>query len=608
MRIHRYTHWDGTQQVLFPTTEDLLKHLSDNLLEEEGVRRALRDLMRRGLTSEDGQRSVKGMRDFLRQADEKRRELLNKYSPDSFKLSPEETQQLSDKLNSLAEKLEAYHDKMRNFMERLSGRYADSMDEMNRKMQEAYQRYQELQKRLKNQIADRSSQQSTNPGGQDYQGMMNMLDRMNKLLEDENFLKNLPNMLDAAVDDLDNMLDNLDSLTQEQLQQLSDMMNQMQQLEQLMNQYPFQGSQRMGMGEAGQILGQLRGLEKFLRWGQRGMGDPSELDLDEIRNMLGEDAYEQLKYLKGVEQMLEEEGYIIRTGHGMRLTPKGMRKIGDKALREIFHMLNKNRWGDHSTSARGSQGEQLEQTKPYEFGDPLNVNISETLMNALESGNRSVPVRLRPEDFSVHRNEFSTDSETVLCIDVSYSMLMNDALHAGKKVALALHRLIETKFPQDKLHLVAFRSNAKIIRAEDLPSIVSLTYFMEHGTDIKEALRFARQLLGSNRSANRQIILITDGEPTAATLDQGGRLHSGWGSAMLHGRIVRETLKEVRRCTQSGIKINTFMLGADFYRQGFVDQLSRLNAGRVFYTSPDHMGNYIVVDYLANKRKRIGSR
>jgi uncharacterized protein with von Willebrand factor type A (vWA) domain len=608
MRIHRYTHWDGTQQVLFPTTEDLLKHLSDNLLEEEGVRRALRDLMRRGLTSEDGQRSVKGMRDFLRQADEKRRELLNKYSPDSFKLSPEETQQLSDKLNSLAEKLEAYHDKMRNFMERLSGRYADSMDEMNRKMQEAYQRYQELQKRLKNQIADRSSQQSSNPGGQDYQGMMNMLDRMNKLLEDENFLKNLPNMLDAAVDDLDNMLENLDSLTQEQLQQLSDMMNQMQQLEQLMNQYPFQGSQRMGMGEAGQILGQLRGLEKFLRWGQRGMGDPSELDLDEIRNMLGEDAYEQLKYLKGVEQMLEEEGYIIRTGHGMRLTPKGMRKIGDKALREIFHMLNKNRWGDHSTSARGSQGEQLEQTKPYEFGDPLNVNISETLMNALESGNRGVPVRLRPEDFSVHRNEFSTDSETVLCIDVSYSMLMNDALHAGKKVALALHRLIETKFPQDKLHLVAFRSNAKIIRAEDLPSIVSLTYFMEHGTDIKEALRFARQLLGSNRSANRQIILITDGEPTAATLDQGGRLHSGWGSAMLHGRIVRETLKEVRRCTQSGIKINTFMLGADFYRQGFVDQLSRLNAGRVFYTSPDQMGNYIVVDYLANKRKRIGSR
>jgi len=608
MRIHRYTHWDGTQQVLFPTTEDLLKHLSDNLLEEEGVRRALRDLMRRGLTSEDGQRSVKGMRDFLRQADEKRRELLNKYSPDSFKLSPEETQQLSDKLNSLAEKLEAYHDKMRNFMERLSGRYADSMDEMNRKMQEAYQRYQELQKRLKNQIADRSSQQSSNPGGQDYQGMMNMLDRMNKLLEDENFLKNLPNMLDAAVDDLDNMLDNLDSLTQEQLQQLSEMMNQMQQLEQLMNQYPFQGSQRMGMGEAGQILGQLRGLEKFLRWGQRGMGDPSELDLDEIRNMLGEDAYEQLKYLKGVEQMLEEEGYIIRTSHGMRLTPKGMRKIGDKALREIFHMLNKNRWGDHSTSARGSQGEQLEQTKPYEFGDPLNVNISETLMNALESGNRSVPVQLRPEDFSVHRNEFSTDSETVLCIDVSYSMLMNDALHAGKKVALALHRLIETKFPQDKLHLVAFRSNAKIIRAEDLPSIVSLTYFMEHGTDIKEALRFARQLLGSNRSANRQIILITDGEPTAATLDQGGRLHSGWGSAMLHGRIVRETLKEVRRCTQSGIKINTFMLGADFYRQGFVDQLSRLNAGRVFYTSPDQMGNYIVVDYLANKRKRIGSR
>ncbi len=606
MRIHRYTHWDGTQQILFPTTDDLFKHISDNLLEEEGVRRALRDLMRRGLKSEDGLRSVKGMRDFLREAEEKRKELLNQYSPDSFKLTPEEQKALSDKLSDLAQKLEAYHEKMNNFMERLSGKYANNMDDLSRRMQEANQRYQELKNRLQNQISERGMQQPQNLTGQNYQGLMDMLDRMNKLLEDENFLKNLPNMLDAAVDDLDNLLENLDSLTQEQMQQLSDMMSQMQQLEQLMNQYPFQGSQRMGMGEAGQILGQLRGLERFLRWGQRGMGDPSELDLEEMRKLLGEEAYEHLKYLKGVEQMLEEEGYIVRTNQGLKLTPKGMRKIGDRALREIFQMLNKSRWGNHSTALRGSQGDRLEETKPYEYGDPLNINISETLLNALEKGKTGTPLKIAPKNFSVHRVEYSTASETALLIDVSYSMLMNDALHAGKKVALALHRLIETKYPQDTLHLVAFRSNAKLIKAEDLPSIVSLTYFMEHGTDIKEALRFARQLLGSHKTTNRQVILITDGEPTAATLDRGGRLHSGWGSALLHSRIVHETLKEVRRCTQSGIKINTFMLGADYYRRGFIDQLSRLNTGRVFYTSPDQMGNYIVVDYIANKRKRLG--
>jgi uncharacterized protein with von Willebrand factor type A (vWA) domain len=401
------------------------------------------------------------------------------------------------------------------------------------------------------------------------------------------------------------MLENINNMTEEQLQQLSDMMNQMQQLEQLMNQFPFQGSQRMGMGEAGQILSHLRGLERFLRWGQRGMGDPSELNLDELRELLGEEAYESLKYLQNVEQMLEEEGYILRGSHGLRLTPKGMRKIADKALREIFQMLNKSRWGNHNTSVRGSQGERMEETKLYEYGDPMNVNISETLLNALEKRKKGEPLRIHPEDFSVQRVEYSTVSETALLIDVSYSMLMNDALHAGKKVALALHRLIQTKYPQDTLHLVAFRSNAKLIQAEDLPSIVSLTYFMEHGTDIKEALRFARQLLGSNRTANRQIILITDGEPTAATLDRGGRLHSGWGSAMLHGRIVNETLKEVKRCTQSGIRINTFMLGGDYFRQGFVDQLSRMNTGRVFYTSPEQMGNYIMVDYLNNKRKRV---
>jgi uncharacterized protein with von Willebrand factor type A (vWA) domain len=594
------------QQIRFPTSEDLLKHLSDNFLEEEGVRRALRDLMRRGVASDDGQRSVKGLRDFLREAEEKKKELLEKYSPESFKLTPEEAKALSDKLNSLAEKLEAYHDKMRNFMERLSGKYAQNMDELQRKMQEGFERYQELRERLKDQLAQRKAKSPQDLTGQGRQNLMDMLDRMNKLLEDENFLNNLPNMLDAAVEDLDNLLENLNNLTQEQLGQLSDALSQMEQLQQLMNQYPFQGSQQMGMGEAGQILGQLKRLEQFLRWGQRGMADIADLNLDEIRELLGEEAYEQLKYLKGIESMMEEDGYLVRTGQGLKLSPKGMRRIGDKALREIFQMLNKNRWGDHNTTLRGLQGETLEDTKKYEYGDPLNVKIGETLMNALERGARGVPLKIGPEDFAVHRQEFSTDCETVLLIDVSYSMLMNDALHAGKKVALALHRLIETKYPQDVLHLVAFRSNAKVIRAQDLPSIVAITYFMEHGTDIKEALRFSRQVLGSRKAANRQIILITDGEPTAVTLDRGGRLHSGWGSALLHERIVQETLKEVRRCTQSGIKINTFMLGADFYRRGFIDQLSRLNTGRVFYTSPDQIGNYIVVDYIANKRKRIG--
>ncbi len=606
MRIHRYTDWDGTQQVLFPTTNDLLNQLSDHLLEEEGVRRALRDLMRRGFTSEDGQRSVKGMRDFLRQADEKRRELLNKYSPDSFKLTPEEQQALSEKLSKLAEKMEAYNEQMRNFMERMSGKFADRMDEMSKKMQEAYQRYQELQNRLQKQINERGIPRGQpNMSGQNPQSLMDMLDRMSQLLNDENFLNNLPSMMDNAINNLESMLENMSNMTEEQLQQMSDMMNQMQQLEQLMNQFPFQGSQRMGTGEAGQILSQLRGLERFLRWGQRGMGDPAELNLDELRELLGDEAYENLKYLQNVEQMLEDEGFVVRGSHGLRLTPKGMRKIADKALREIFQMLNKSRWGNHNTSLRGSQGEHMEETKLYEYGDPMNVNISETLLNALERRKLGEPIKIHPEDFSVHRVEYSTVSETALLIDVSYSMLMNDALHAGKKVALALHRLIQTKYPQDTLHLVAFRSNAKLIQAEDLPSIVSLTYFMEHGTDIKEALRFARQLLGPNRTTTRQIILITDGEPTAATLDRGGRLHSGWGSAMLHGRIVHETLKEVKRCTQSGIKINTFMLGSDYYRQGFVDQLSRMNTGRVFYTTPDQMGNYIMVDYLNNKRKRV---
>lgn len=605
MRVHRYTRWDGTQQTLFPTSEDIVRHLADRFLEEEGVRRALRDVLRRGYASEDGLRSVKGIRDFLREAEEKKRRLLEKYSPNALKLSPEEAKALSEKLNRLAEKLEAYHEKMRNFLERLSGRYAQEMDEMVRRMRKTYERYQQLRQRLRDQIARRRLKEPQDLTGPGYQDLLGMLERMNRLLEDENFLKNLPAMLEATAEDLDNLLENLDSLTQEQLSALSETLSQMERLEELLSQYPFRGSQRMGLGEAARILAELRRLDQFLRWGQRGIGDLSELNLEEVRELLGDEAYEHLRYLKGLEQMLEEEGYLVRTEHGLKLSPKGIRKIGDKALREIFQMLKKNRWGQHTTLYSGLQGDNLEETKPYEYGDPLHIKISETLMRALER-KRAVPVKIEPEDFSVHRQEFSTDSETVLCIDVSYSMLMNDALQAGKKVAVALQRLIETKFPQDVLYLVAFRSNAKVIKAEDIPSIVAITYFMEHGTDIKEALRFSRQLLSSSKSASKQIILITDGEPTAVTLDRGGRLHSGWGSALLHERIVQETLKEVKRCTQCGIKINTFMLGTDHYRRSFVQQLTRLNMGRVFFTSPDDIGNYIVVDYVANKRKQIG--
>ena len=158
MRIHRYTSWDGSQEVRFPTANDLLKQLSDTFLEEEGVRRALRSLMRRGFESEDGMRSVQGLRDLLQQAEEQKQDLLNKYSPDSFKLSPEESEALSRKLNELAEKLEAYHEQMRNFMERLSGRYHDNMDELAERMRQAQERYQQLKERLGEQINQRSMQ------------------------------------------------------------------------------------------------------------------------------------------------------------------------------------------------------------------------------------------------------------------------------------------------------------------------------------------------------------------------------------------------------------------------------------------------------------------
>jgi uncharacterized protein with von Willebrand factor type A (vWA) domain len=218
-------------------------------------------------------------------------------------------------------------------------------------------------------------------------------------------------------------------------------------------------------------------------------------------------------------------------------------------------------------------------------------------MNAVERRGPGTPVRLQLQDFEVFRTEAMVQASTVLMLDMSRSMPLRGCFVAAKKVALALHSLIRTQYPRDNLYIVGFSDSARLLTPESLHHITWGDYV--YGTNMQHGFLMARRLLARHKSGSRQIILITDGEPTAHSED--GRVHFAYPPT---ARTFHETLREVKRCTTEGITINTFMLERSHYLADFVDQLTRINRGRAFFTTPDRLGDYILVDYV-RERSRV---
>jgi uncharacterized protein with von Willebrand factor type A (vWA) domain len=283
----------------------------------------------------------------------------------------------------------------------------------------------------------------------------------------------------------------------------------------------------------------------------------------------------------------------------MELTPAGQRKIGAKALRDIFKEMKKSLFGNHQSVVRGATGDRTEETKLYEFGDPFYLDIGQTLKNSIIRQYKGIPVKMDPSDFEVYRTEFLSRSATVIMLDLSHSMELYDynRFTAAKKVALALENLIRSQFPRDKLYVVGFGDYARQVKLNDLPF---LTVGPEH-TNTQEGLELSRKLLSKEHDSNKQIIMITDGRPTAARIHGRTFIHT-WG---LHPAILQETYLAAERCRRSQITINTFMLADDYYLVHFVKEMTRICRGRAFYTTPNHLGEYILVDYINKKRKRI---
>ncbi len=412
----------------------------------------------------------------------------------------------------------------------------------------------------------------------------------------------------------------MDNLSPDQRQELMDLMDQMigddrirvdmmelaenleavAPMENYRTRFPFRGNETLPFNEAMRMMGrmqQMEGLEDQFQEARR-MDNLEAINSDMVKNLLGDDEYQSVEQLKELMRTLEEAGYIQKRGNRWELTARGIRKIGQKALQDIFNKLKRDGFGRHQSPFRGTSGERNDESKAYQFGDPFLLDLEKTLMNAVHRRGIGTPVSLQKEDFEVYRTEFTTQSSTVLLIDLSLSMIYNECQQAAKKVAVALESLIRSQFPRDNLFVVGFSSSAREFKAEEL---IQMSHVDNgRGTNLAHGLLLSRQLLGRQHGVNKQIILITDGGPTVWYEDGEWRF-----DYPPNPYAEQQALLEVQRCTRDGITINTFMLEDDQWMVAFVNQLSSINHGRTFFADKNNLGEYLLVDYLNSKRKHI---
>jgi uncharacterized protein with von Willebrand factor type A (vWA) domain len=665
-RSWSYSRWDGTQVGLVDEVDSLFDEIADDLLYHGDPDAALRRMLNSGF-QRPGER-VQGLRDLMARLRQRRQAELDRYDLGGpYREIAEELEQvLSEEregLRDLADEARSSGDDRRKEVtdqvvaerqmqlellpDDLAGRVR-GLQEYEFASSEAREHFEELLERLREQVAkswfDQMSEALTNPDPAQMEKTRQALDALNRMLEQreageaidpsfEQFMEQFGDMFPGNPQSLDELLEQLaaqmaavqaalDSMSPEQRAQLQALaeslfedMDLRWQVDRLSGnlqkavpgagwgkRYRFSGDQSVGLDEAAAAarrLGEMDQLEQFLR-SASSPGALAEVDFDQAREYLGEDGARSLQRLARLAKELEDAGLINRREGHYELTAKAIRRIGQRSLSELFAKLARDKPAGHRSAFIGIGHEREGRTKPYEFGDPFTLHIERTVRNAVTRAGSGTPVRLLPEDFEIDLTEALVRSSTVLMVDLSLSMPMRDNFLAAKKVAIALHTLISTQFPRDFLGLVGFSEVAREIKAEELPG-VSWDYV--YGTNMQHGLLLARKML-AHRAGTKQIIMITDGEPTAHLVPDGMGGHEVSFQYPPVPETIRKTLAEVARCTKSGITINTFMLDPDRSLQGFVEQMSRLNRGRAFFTNPENLGDYVLVDFLEHRKTR----
>ena len=656
----KYSRWDGTQRGFEFDAQSIVDEITDDLLYHGDVNAALRRLMQEGMRNERGEQLM-GLREMMQRLRERREEIKDRgdlggvYSEIAAELDDlvdEERHAIADALMAAEKSGDQRRAEVakesaqeRNFrLDMLPSDLAGKINELEHydfQSSESKERFEALLEKLRQQMMQQMLDQMSGAveqmTPQDMQRMKDMMAALNEMLESrergeepkfEQFMQDFgdffpenPQTLDELLEIMAQRMANaqamLNSMTPEQrdqMRQLSeklledmDLRWQMDQLSQkLQGMFPqkgwgqsheFTGEEPMGFGQAMQAmqeLGELDQLDNLLR----NASSPSalaEADLERVRELLGEDAAKSLEQMAQLTKKLKDAGLIDQIEGKLELTPSGLRKIGANALRDVFGSLEKDRLGQHQVERLGVGHERTYDTKPYEYGDPFQLDLQRTLRNALQRQGSTVPLKLSADDFEIEQTEHLTRSSTVLMLDLSLSMPMRDYFLPAKKVAMALHSLMSTQFPRDYLGIVGFSEVARELTPQQLPEV---SWDFVYGTNMQHGFMMARKML-SRQSGTKQIIMITDGEPTAHILKSG--------DVFFNYPPVRETveatLSEVMRATREGIRINTFMLDASHALQAFIEQLTAINHGRAFFTSPENLGEYLLVDFIEHKRQ-----
>ena len=662
---HRYSRWDGTQVGFELDGLDVFSELSDDLLYHGDLSAALRRMLQQGFQDRNGEH-VDGLRQALEKLRQARRDRLEQH--DLGGVYDEVAEALRDVIDTerasldelVAEAREAGDPRRQEITEQVAAEKQLQLDMLPPDLaglvkdleryeftsSEARQRFEELMDELRSEMMQRyvnqmaGAMQDLSP--EDLQRTKDMMAELNQMLDArqrgeepdfDGFMERYGDLFPEGPQDLDELLEvmarrmaamqsMLNSMTPEQRAQLQALSDQLledmdlrwqvdqlgQHLRELFPQmgwerrYDFSGQDPLGMADAAEILselGDLDQLEQLLR-GASNPGALAEVDLDRARQLLGDETAASLERLSELTKLLEEAGLIENREGRFELTARGIRRIGQNALSDLFRKLDRSMLGRHELQQSGTGHERDHDTKPYEWGDPFNLNIERTIRNAIRRTGGGTPVSLTPDDFEVERTEQQVQASTVLMLDLSLSMPMRDNFLPAKKVAMALHTLISTQFRRDWLGIVGFSEVARELRAEDLPEV---SWDFVYGTNMQHGFQISRRLL-SRQQGTKQIIMITDGEPTAH-LEPDGEVFFSYPPVR---ETVDLTLAEVARCTREGIRINTFMLDPTPHLKAFVEKLTELNRGRAFFTSPDTLGDYVLVDFLEQRQSMVRGR
>jgi Ca-activated chloride channel homolog len=282
------------------------------------------------------------------------------------------------------------------------------------------------------------------------------------------------------------------------------------------------------------------------------------------------------------------------------ITDKSLDFLGFKALRDLLGSLGKSSFGRHDTRDMATGIEASGASKQYEFGDTLNLDITATLSSAIQREGLGLPLNLEYRDLQVHQCEYQSSCATVLMLDCSHSMILygEDRFTPAKKVAMALSQLIRTQYPGDSLSLVLFHDSAEEVPLSQLARVKVGPYY----TNTREGLRMAQRILQRQRKDMKQIVMITDGKPSALTLEDGRIYKNAFG---LDPLVVSQTLEEVSKCKRAGVLINTFMLASDYGLVQFVQKVTQMCRGKAYFTTPYTLGQYLLMDYMSRKTKTI---